>query len=164
MLTSPSLSSLKFHFTLLKNTDKPGSGSQWTNHFKGIFVLPILADICCVNHRESPNPTVKIAIVRVTWPSSSKHHRLLSMLLVPLLKQMVRPYCSDSTCMSHQTWRSWAAAQVQVLSVLSSNYGARRCSGHYQKGKVIINITQMQTLRPTTTTCLWCNSSTVLGE
>lgn len=46
-----------------------------------------------------------------------------------------------------------AGAQVEASPLLTSVHGARRYYINYQRRKVIINLTQLQTLQPITATC-----------
>lgn len=66
---------------------------------------------------------------------------------------MIRPYCwGPHLC--RLTGRSWTSAYLDASFLITSIHGARRYSACYWRRKVIINTTQIQTLRLITVTCL----------
>lgn len=90
---------------------------------------------------------------------TSNHHRLLPGLLVTLCNLMVRPYCRRqylSPSFNMENW-SWCLSRSFYWKVLCI----------YWRRKVIITITNLQSLQATTATCLKifsCNSGTnVMG-
>lgn len=70
------------------------------------------------------------------------------------LPTSIQAVAEDNIYFCHQSWRNQAGAQLGASPLLTSDHGAGRCSAHYRRKKVIINIAQLQTLRPTTATCL----------
>lgn len=57
-----------------------------------------------------------------------------------------------------------AGAQLGASPLLTSDHGAGRCSAHYQRREVIINMAWLQTPRPITATCLKIYIGTAVAE
>lgn len=82
-----------------------------------------------------------------TTTTPCKHHRLFPLLFYTTW--WWGPIAENSICLCHWTRRSQAGAQLEA-----SPYCAGRCSAYYQRRNVISDIIQLQTLWPTTATCL----------
>lgn len=58
----------------------------------------------------------------------------------------IQAIAEDNIYLCHQSWRNQADVQLGTSPLLTSDHGAGRCSAHYRRRKVIINIAQLQTL------------------